>query len=131
MQELIESIVRFSAAMTMFGMQQFQNALESAVDSQSALKKLKESLDSVSKAITAQLDESKKPAVDSVSNLADRAFTAMNVQALDPRQMMQTTGDLLRKTTDSLADMMKKTSANPEKPSSDQPQPAAKALRSN
>ena len=57
MQDLINSIVRFSAAMTLFSMQQMQNAVGAAADSQAALTKFKEALDSVTSAITSQLDE--------------------------------------------------------------------------
>jgi len=127
MQEMINSMMRFSAAMTMFGMQQIQNAAELAVDSQSAIKKFRENLDAVTDALIAQLDESSKPALKSMTNLGsdlvDRTMTAVNVSALDPRELVHTTEDLMRKTTDSLADMMKKKSA-----SNGDPQPAAEAL---
>jgi hypothetical protein len=126
MQEMINSMMRFSAAITMFGMQQIQNAAELAVDSQSALKKFRENLDAVTEALIAQLDESSKPALKSMTNLGsdlvDRTMTAVNVTALDPRELMHTTEDLMRKTTDSLADMIKK------KPANGEPQPAAEAL---
>jgi len=127
MQEMINSMMRFSAAMTMFGMQQIQNAAELAVDSQSALKKFRENLDAVTDALVAQLDESSKPALKSMTNLGsdlvDRTMTAVNVSALDPRELVHTTEDLMRKTTDSLADMMKKKRAT-----DGEPQPAAEAL---
>jgi hypothetical protein len=131
MQELINSMVRFSAAMTLFSLQQLQNTVELAVDSQAALKKFREALDSVSNAVSAQLGDALKPTADSVSkfgtDLVDRTWDAMNVSAFDPREVIQTTGDLVRKTTDSLADMMKKTT-EPAKSSSGEPQPAAEAL---
>src|SRR5690349_18655242 len=69
MQEMINSMMRFSAAMTMFGMQQIQNAAELAVDSQSALKKFRENLDAVTDALIAQLDETSKPTLKSMTNL--------------------------------------------------------------
>src|SRR5260370_6299132 len=126
MQEMINSMMRFSAAMTMFGMQQIQNAAELAVDSQSALKKFRENLDAVTDALIAQLDESSKPALKSMTNLGsdlvDRTMTAVNVSALDPRELVHTTEDLMRTTTDSLAAMMKKQTA-----SIADPHPAAEA----
>ena len=127
MQEMINSMMRFSAAITMFGMQQIQNAAELAVDSQSAIKKFRENLDAVTEALIAQLDESSKPALKSMTNLGsdlvDRTMTAVNVSALDPRELMHTTEDLMRKTTDSLSDMIKKRPA-----ANGEPQPAAEAL---
>jgi ABC-type transporter Mla subunit MlaD len=128
-QELIASMMRFSAAMTLFGMQQFQNAVGAAADTQSAMNKFKEALDAMSNAVAAQMDDSKKATLDSMSkvqnDLVDRSFDAMNVQAWDPREVMQTTGDLMKKTSDSLAELVKK--AAPAKGASE-PKPAAEAL---
>ena len=115
MQELIASMMRFSAAMTLFGMQQMQNAVGAAADTQTAVTKFREALDAMSAAVAAQMDESKKATLENMSkvqsDLVDRTFDAMNVQAMDPREMMQTTGDLMRKTTDSLAGMVQKATA--------------------
>jgi len=127
MQEMMNSMMRFSAAITLFGMQQLQNAAELAIDSQAALKKFRENLDAVTNALIAQLDDSSKPALDSMTNLGsdlvDRTMTAVNVSALDPRELVHTTEDLMRKTTDSLADMIKK-----RPPTAGEPQSAAEAL---
>jgi hypothetical protein len=130
MQDLINSIVRFSAAVTMFSLQQVQNTFELAVDSEGAIKKFRESVDAVTNAINSQLDESKRPAVNSMSNLGTdmvgRTWDGMNVSAFDPREVIQTTGDIVRRTTDSLSGWMKK--AGSEKASAGEPQPAAEAL---
>jgi hypothetical protein len=130
MQDLINSIVRFSAAMTLFSMQQMQNAVGAAADSQAALNKFKEALDSVTNAITSQLDESKKPTLDSMAHLGndivDRTWDTMNVPAMDPRQVLQTTGDIMKKTSESLAGMIRKPVA--DAPVSSEPQPAAATL---
>jgi len=124
MQDLINSIVRFSAAMTLFSMQQMQNAVGAAADTQAALGKFKDALDSITNAITSQLDDAKKPTLDSMANLGsdivDRTWDTMNVGAMDPRQVLQTTGDLMKKTSESLAGMMKKPGN-----SSGEPQPAS------
>jgi uncharacterized protein YdeI (BOF family) len=133
MQDLINSIVRFSAAMTLFSMQQMQNAIGAAADSQVALTKFRDALDSITGAITSQLDENKKPTLDSMAHLGtdivDRTWDTMNVSAMDPRQVLQTTGDLMKKTSESLAGMMKKAEAAPPPPAGE-PQPAASALAS-
>jgi hypothetical protein len=136
MQDLINSIVRFSAAMTLFSMQQMQNAIGAAADSQVALTKFRDALDSITNAITGQLDENKKPTLDSMAHLGtdivDRTWETMNVSAMDPRQVLQTTGDLMKKTSESLAGMMKKPVADaaPAAPPAGEPQPAASALAS-
>ena len=49
---------------------------------------------------------------------------AMNVQALNPKEVMDTTADLMRKTSDSMADMVRRTTAG----ASGEPEPAADAL---
>lgn len=112
MQELIASMLRFSAAMTLFGMQQVQNAVGAAVDTQDALTKFSKALNAMSEAVSNQMDASKQETLKSMSkvqeDLVTRTFDAMNVQALDPREMMNTTGDLMRKTSDSLVEMVKK-----------------------
>jgi ABC-type transporter Mla subunit MlaD len=119
MQELIASMMKFSAAMTLFSMQQLQNAVTAAADTQSAMNKFKDALDSMTSAVSSQMDESKKATLESMSkvqnDIVDRTFDAMNLQAFDPREMMHTTGDLMRKTTDSLADLVKKAMPAAEK----------------
>jgi hypothetical protein len=134
MQDLINSIVRFSAAMTLFSMQQMQNAIGAAADSQVALTKFRDALDSITGAITSQLDENKKPTLDSMAHLGtdivDRTWETMNVSAMDPRQVLQTTGDLMKKTSESLAGMMKKPAEAAPVPPAGEPQPAASALAS-
>jgi len=134
MQDLINSIVRFSAAMTLFSMQQMQNAIGAAADSQVALTKFRDALDSITGAITSQLDANKKPTLDSMAHLGtdivDRTWDTMNVAAMDPRQVLQTTGDIMKKTSDSLAGMMKKAAADVPSTPAGEPQSAASALAS-
>jgi hypothetical protein len=124
-------MLRFSAAMTLFGMQQVQNAVGAAVDTQDALNKLTKALNAMSDAVSNQMDASKQETLKSMSkvqeDLVTRTFDAMNVQAFDPREMMNTTGDLMRKTSDSLVDMVKKTVPQT---SSSEPKSASEALAS-
>jgi hypothetical protein len=131
MQDLINSIVRFSAAMTLFSMQQMQNAVGAAADTQLALGRFRDALDAITAAVTSQLDENKKPTLDSMSHLGNdivgRTWDTMNIGAMDPRQVLQTTGDLMKKTSDSLAGMMKKPEAAPL---SAEPKAASSAMAS-
>ena len=80
MQNMIRSMARFSAAMTLFGFQQFQNVLNAVADSADALK-VRESLDAVTDAIASELDKDTKPAYDSMVRLSnqvvDRTFDTM------------------------------------------------------
>jgi hypothetical protein len=131
MQDLINSVVRFSAAMTLFGMQQMQNAVGAAADTQAALNKFQKALDSITDAITRQLDEAKKPTLESMAHLGtemvDRTWDSMNVSAFDPQQVLQTTGDLMRKTSDSLAGLMRRSGDG----KAGEPRAAAEALAAN
>jgi hypothetical protein len=127
MQELINSFVRLSAAMTVYSMQQVQTAVES-VDPRETVTKLQKMIDSMTDALVAQIEESKKPALDSMSNLGKdmvgKTFDTINMAAMSPRDIVQQTGEIVKKTTDSLASMIR----SEEKKSSGEPQAAEAAL---
>ena len=63
------------------------------------------------------------------ADLVDRSLSVLESPALDPRQMLKTSGDLMRKTSDSLNDWVKKTSESEK--STGEPQLAAEALGSS
>lgn len=71
MENMIRSMARFSAAMTLFGFQQFQNVLDAVADSADALK-IRKSLDAVTDAVASELDDHTKPAYDSMVRLTDQ-----------------------------------------------------------
>lgn len=112
MQDVIASMMRFTTAVTLYGMQQVQNAVVFAADSQAAMNKFKEALDALTDVVTKQFDTAKTATLESMlqaqKEMVDRGMSAMNVQALDPRDMMATTTDMMRKTTESFAEIMKK-----------------------
>jgi hypothetical protein len=68
MQETLNSLVRLSAAITVFGVQQVQSAVGSA-NSKDSADKLREVIDGMAAAVSAQIDQSKLPALDSISSL--------------------------------------------------------------
>src|SRR5262245_40058175 len=106
MQDLINSVARFSAAMTLFGIQELQNVVGAAA-SPDYMDRFRKSLDSISNAISGELDATGRPALDSVTNLSSemvgRTVETLKTPAFDPRQMLQTASDMIRKTADSLA----------------------------
>jgi conjugal transfer/entry exclusion protein len=126
-QELINSFVRLSAAMSVYSMQQMQSAVET-IDPKDSVSRLKKMIDSMTDALTSQIDESKKKTVDSISNLGadvvDRTFNTLNVSGLNPRDLVDTTNDMVRKTTDSLANMIKSEKGEDKKASAGTPQAA-------
>ena len=134
MQDLINSMMKFTAAMTLFSIQQVQNAVGVAADTQSALGKIREALDAMTNAVTSQMDDTKKATLNKMDevqkDLVDRTFDAMNLQALDPREMMNTTSDLMKKTSDAMGDLVQKATSAARSASSE-PKPAAEALGGN
>jgi hypothetical protein len=101
MRELISSMMRFSAAVTMFGIEQAQNAISAPADTQAAIAKLRASLDSMSDSLASKMDDSKRAALDSMSkaqaDVVNRAFDAADLEAAQ---------ELMKKTSQSLADVM-------------------------
>jgi hypothetical protein len=120
-QELINSFVRLSAAMTVYSMQQMQSAVDT-IDPKVSYSKLKKMIDSMTDALTAQLDESKMKTVESISNLGsdvvDRTFETLNVEGLNAHDLVQSTNNMVRKTTDSLASIIKSDKTDDKKASS-------------
>src|SRR6266849_7644227 len=112
LMELTSSMIRFTNAVTLFSMQQMQNALGAVTDSQAVINRFCGALDAISNTLSTQIDASKKSTLDSItrtgSEMVDRTMDAMNVQALNPREMMDTTADVMRKTTDSMADIVRR-----------------------
>jgi hypothetical protein len=106
MQELINSVARLSAAMTLFGMQEMQKLVGGAFDTPAFLNRFRASLDSTSNAIVAELDPDTNSTLESVTNLGrqvvDRTWDTLRAAAFDPRQVLQTTGEVMRKTADAI-----------------------------
>src|SRR5689334_22207022 len=132
LRELTSSMIRFTNAVTLFSMQQMQNALGAVTDSQAVINRFCGALDAISNTLSTQIDASKKSTLDSMtrtgSEMVDRTMDAMNVQALNPREILDTTADLMRKTSDSMADMVRRTANAAQGSGSAEPEPAADAL---
>lgn len=110
MQELINSFVRLSAAMSVYTLQQMQSAVDT-LDTKDSVTRLKKMIDSMTDALTAQIDDNKRRTVDSISNLGadvvERTFDTLNVQGLKPHDLVETTNDMVRKTSDSLSSIIR------------------------
>jgi hypothetical protein len=107
MRELIFSMLRFSGAVTMFGVEQVQNAIYTPADTQAALVRLRTSLDLMSEALASKLDASKRSALDSMSkaqlDILDRTTSAAY---LDTVLNVDTATDLLKRTSETLSSAM-------------------------
>jgi hypothetical protein len=133
-QELVNSMIRFSAAMTVFGQQQIQNAMSSAMSTESGINAMREALDSATQVLTAQIDEKQRSTMKSVSDLGtdlvSRTFDTMQMSRLDPRQIVETTGNMVKQVSDTIESAIKKTAAAASSAtSSGEPKPAAEALK--
>src|ERR1700674_1703290 len=113
LRELTSSMIRFTNAVTLFSMQQMQNAIGAVTDSQAVINRFCSALDAISNTLSTQIDASKKSTLDSMSKtgseMLDRTMDAMNVQVLNPPEIIDTTTDVMRKTSDSMADIVRRT----------------------
>ena len=133
LRDLTSSMIRFTNAVTLFSMQQMQNAIGAVTDSQAVINRFCNALDAISNTLSTQIDASKKSTLDSMSKtgteMVDRTMDAMNVQALNPRELMDTTTDVMRKTSESVADMVRRTtSSSSHGEAAGEPESAAEAL---
>src|SRR3989449_3400417 len=115
LRELTSSMIRFTNAVTLFSMQQMQNALGAVTDSQALINRFCGALDAISNTLSTQIDAAKKSTLDSITRtgaeMVDRTMDSMYVRALNPREILDTTADAMRKTTDSIADIVKRATA--------------------
>src|SRR5258705_11180723 len=134
LRELTSSMIRFTNAVTLFSMQQMQNALGAVTDSQAVIDRFCGALDAISNTLSTQIDATKKSTLDIMTRtgaeMVDRTMDAMNVPALNPREMLDTTADVMRKTTDSMADIVRRatTPVAHSGSSAGEPEAAADAL---
>ena len=127
MQDLINSFVRLSAAMTVYSMQQVQGAV-GTVDPRESVSKLREMIDSMTEALTSQIDESKKPTFDNMAGIGKdvvgKTFETINTVAMTPKDIVHQTGEMVKKTTGSIVHLVRPE----EKTSAAEPQAAEAAL---
>jgi hypothetical protein len=97
MREMISSMMRFSGAVTMFGVEQVQNAMAAPADTRAAIVKLRDTLDMMSESLGAKLDGPKQAALESMSKaqaeVVGRSFDAVDLNAAD--ELMQKTSESL------------------------------------
>ncbi len=103
MRELMFSMMRFSGAITMFGMEQVQNAISAPTNTRAALVRLCNTLDSMSESLASKLDAPKRTALDSMSksqlDIWDNTASAVKLDAAN----LDTASDLMKKASESLA----------------------------
>ncbi len=116
MQNLITSMVRFSTALTLFGIEQLERAANEAADSKvlsKTMDRLQEALNEMTDVLAGKLDENKRDALNSLSNAS--------------REAVQAGVDFLQKTTDATSEWLTKASDVLEKKTTER-EPSAEAV---
>jgi vacuolar-type H+-ATPase subunit E/Vma4 len=113
MQSLIVSMMRFSAALTLFGMEQLQsslNVVEGEENLDKAMDRFEKALDSLTDALVNKIDDKKKDTLKSVTRMSEDVVsrTMDGINVMDPREVLRATNDLLKKTSDATADWVTK-----------------------
>ena len=120
MQELLNSMIRLSAAMTVFGVQQLQSTVGS-MDTKDSVDKLRKVIDEMADALSAKIDESRRPTLDRLSSLPQDLLA----RSWDStREVVQDTSDIVKTTSDWLAGTVKANGAA----TSSEPKRAEEAL---
>lgn len=120
MTNLVVSMLRFSAALTLYGVEQLENSLnlvEDGADLSKTIRGFEKTLDSLSDVLMREMDEKKKETLESVTKASEdvvsRTLNGMDI--MDPREMIKASSDLLQKTTDVTAKWVSKAAAAVEK----------------
>ncbi len=120
MQSLIVSMMRFSAALTLFGMEQLQNSLnvvEGEEELSKTMDRFENALDAMTDSLISRIDDKKKDTLKSVTRMSEDVVgkTIDGMTAMDPREVLKATNDLIQKTTDATADWVSKAASAVEK----------------
>jgi hypothetical protein len=108
MQELFNSMIRLSAAMTVFGMQELQTTMGS-VGSKESVDKLRQVIDAMTDALSSKIDESRRPTLDRLSNLP-QDLVKRSVDST--REVVKDTSEMVKSTSDWIAGTVKPATAN-------------------
>lgn len=116
MQNLINSMVRFSAAISLFSLEQLERAV-SAIQGDAALSKtmdnFEEAMNAMTDVLTSKIDADKKETLSSVTSASEDMVkrTLDGMRVLDPREMMKASNDLLKRTTSATSEWISKAAA--------------------
>ena len=133
MDKFFVSMMRFSTAVTLFGLEQLQGAVTSVgsgEDLTAPVNRFQKAMDTFSEAVMKQVDDGKKETFETVTRVSEdtlrRTISGMNPAMVDPREMVRVTTDMMKKTSESFVHWMD--SEGGKDNGSDQAQPAEEAL---
>jgi conjugal transfer/entry exclusion protein len=120
MTNLAVSMLRFSAALTLYSVEQLErslNVVEGGADLSKTIQGFEQTLDSLSEVLIREMDEKKKETLQSVSkasrDMVGRTMEGMEI--MDPREVIKASSDLLQKTSDVTAKWVTKAAEAMEK----------------
>lgn len=133
MDKFLVSMMRFSTAMTLFGLEQVQGAVTSVGtgdDLTASMERMRKAMDAFSEAVMGQVDDSKRETLETVTRVSEdtmrRAFAGVASSMVDPREMVRMTTDMVKKTSDSVVQWMG--TGSPAAEAGGEPAAAAEAL---
>ncbi len=134
MQNLIISMIRFSAAVTLFGMEQIQNSwevVEGEEDLSKTMERIEKAFNSMTDSLVERIDDKKKETLKSVTKMSEDVVgkTGDAITALDPREVISATNDLIQKTSDVTAEWVSKAASAVEK-ATEETKPSEKKTKS-
>jgi len=120
MTNLAVSMLRFSAALTLFSVEQLEkslNVVEGGADLSKTMQGFEQTLDSLSEVLMREMDDKKKDTLQSVSkasrDMVERTMDGMEI--MDPREVIKASSDLLQRTADVTAKYVGKAAESMEK----------------
>jgi len=120
MTNLAVSMLRFSAALTLYSVEQLErslNVVDGGADLSKTIQGFEQTLDSLSEVLMREMDEKKKETLQSVSkasrDMVGRTMEGMEI--MDPREVIKASSDLLQKTSDVTAKWVTKAAEAMEK----------------
>jgi len=111
MQKLIVSMVRFTAAVTLYGLEQIQTATGSAKgggDLSKFLDNIESALGAMTDSLLDKIDRNKKSTLESVTQMATDVIDKGISGVVDPRNVLEATGDLWQKSSDVVTEWLGK-----------------------
>ena len=120
MTNMIVSMLRLSAAMTLYSVEQMEksiNVVEGGTEFGKTIEGFEKTLNSLTDVLMREMDEKKKETLESVSkaseDMVSRSLEGMEL--MDPRQVLKASSDLLQKTSDVTAKWVSKAAEAVEK----------------
>ncbi len=113
MQSMIVAMMRFSAALTLWGMDQVQSTLkvvEGKEKFSNTMDSFENALDSLTDVLVDRMGEKSKDTLKSVTKMSEEVVsrTADQISIMNPREIVDAASDLIKKTSEFTTDFVAK-----------------------